>query len=231
MQDFINKLKIKVKFSSFLYFYYRISLINDVFLCSNVIFHLFNCPRSNFLRNTCRDCSLCFFNFKQPSFIRDGCLSLDSNFAYESYELHKNNNFKIKIFFVNFKQKSVLESYLKRCLTLKIFQSKHDIYISFLEVFSRILFNSFYSIVEDFDEKEDCEIYLSLFHDFYEDFINFLNETNFEKDFFKKFFREFDLTNYNSNFIRIVNQKYIDIILEKRRDHDKNKTKPIRNDS
>ena len=192
---------------------------------------MFNCPRSNFLRNTCRDCSLCFFHFKQPSFIRDGYFFLESNFTYELYELHKNNTFKIKIFFLNSEQKSVLESDLKRCLTLKVFQSKHDIYISFLEVLSRILFNSFYSIVEDFDEKEDCDIYLSLFHDFYEDFINFLNEANFEKDFFKKIFREFDLTNYNSNFIKIVNQKNVDIVLERRRQYDKNKTKPTRNDS
>ena len=157
MQNFINKLKIKVKFSSFLYFYYRISLINDVFLCSNVIFHLFNCPRSNFSINTCRDCSLCFFNFKQPSFIRDGYHFLKSNFVYELNDLRKNNSFRIKIFFANAEQKSVLESDLKRCLTLKIFHSKHDIYICFLEVLSRILFNSYYSIVENFDDKDDCE--------------------------------------------------------------------------
>ena len=57
LQDFIDKLRLKVDFSSFLYFYYRILQLNDIFLS----FHLFNCPRSYFIRSYCKDCSVCPF--------------------------------------------------------------------------------------------------------------------------------------------------------------------------
>ena len=223
LQDFIDKLRLKVDFSSFLYFYYRILQLNDIFLSSNVIFHLFNCPRSYFIRSYCKDCSVCLFiKFKQPSFIRDGYFSLDSNFIHELHELRHKRHFRIKIFYRNFDEKSIVESDMRRCLTFKVFHSKHDIYIAFVEVFSRILFNSFYSIVEDFNEKEDSEIFLSLFHDFYEKFIKFFNEATFGKKFFKKIFHDFKLTNYNTDFIKILNNKYTDIVLEKRRQNDKN---------
>ena len=114
---------------------------------------------------------------------------------------------------------------MRRCLTFKVFQSKHEIYIAFVEVLSRILFNSFYSIVEDFDEKEDSKIFPSLFHDFFEDFIKFFNEATFGKIFFKRIFRTFNLTNYNTDFIKIINNEYTDVVLEKRRHYDKNKSK------
>ena len=225
LQDFIDKLRIKVDFSSFLYFYYRISLLKDIFLSSNVIYHLFNCPRSYFIRSYCKDCCVCYSTkIKQPSFISDGYFFLDSNFIYELHELRYKRYFKIKIFYRNFDEKEVVESDIRRCLTFKVFKSKHDIYIAFVEVLSRILFNSFYSIVEDFEEKEDSEIFISLFHDFYEKFIKFFNEATFGKSFFRKIFHEFELINYNTDFIKIINDKYLNIVLEKRKQYDKNKS-------
>ena len=176
---------------------------------------MFNCPRSNYLNNVCRDCSRIYSEFKPDDddfFLLKSYFDSDETYEKQEYIL----NFKMKIFYDNIEQKNVLESNLKRCLTLKIFRSSFDIYICFLEVLSRILFHSFYSITDENFFDKDCETYISLFHEFYKDFMIEINK-NLKKNLFKKIFLEFEINkDYNSNFIRILNQKYIDVIKNKK---------------
>ena len=98
--------------------------LKNYFLCSNVLFYLFNCPRSNYAVNHCALCSLLYID---PLI---DCVDLhntglryklikSSTFAYDVKQLFKNNfitKLKLNICYKSLEQCTVLNSDQKRCL-------------------------------------------------------------------------------------------------------------------
>ena len=123
-----------------------------------VLFHLFNCPRSNYAVNHCALCSRLYID---PLI---DCVDLhntdlryklikSSIFAYDVKQLFKNNfitQFKLNICYKSLEQYTVLNSDQKRCLQLSVFQNECDIIIKYCEVLIRIFLNFFYSVSESF---------------------------------------------------------------------------------
>ena len=115
--------------------------VKNYFLCSNVLFHLFNCPRSNYAVNHCALCSRLYID---PLI---DCVDLhntdlhyklikSSIFAYDVKQLFKNNfitQFKLNICYKSLEQYTVLNSDQKRCLQLSVFQNECNIIEKYIE--------------------------------------------------------------------------------------------------
>ena len=134
--------------------------VKNYFLCSNVLFHLFNGPGSNYAVN---DCSLCSRLYIDPLVYPEQKVDLRNNtdlrykliknsmFAYDVKQLLMNNfmtQFKLNICYKSLEQYTVLNSDQKRCLQLPVFQNECDIIIKYCEVLVRIFYNIFYSVSE-----------------------------------------------------------------------------------
>ena len=129
--------------------------VKNYFLCSNVLFHLLNCPRSNYAVNDCFLCSRLYIDPlacpEQTDDLRDNTdlrykLIRSSIFAYDVKQLFKNFiwQFRLNICYKSLEQHTVLNSDQKRSLHLSVFQNECDIIIKYCEVFFRIFFNSFF---------------------------------------------------------------------------------------
>ena len=120
--------------------------VKNYFLCSNVLFHLFNYAVNH--------CALCSRLYIDPLI---DCVDLhntdlryklikSSIFAYDVKQLFKNNfitQFKLNICYKRLKQYTVLNSDQKRCLQLSVFQNECDIIIKYCEVLIRIFLSFF----------------------------------------------------------------------------------------
>ena len=151
-----SKLSQEFQLSTLSFLKNHLEPVKNYFLCFiyvfYVLFHLFNCPRSNYAVNHCALCSRLYID---PLI---DCVDLhntdlryklikSSIFAYDVKQLFKNNfimQFKLNICYKSLEQYTVLNSDQKPCLQLSVFQNDCDIIIKYCEVLIRIFLNFFY---------------------------------------------------------------------------------------
>ena len=60
INNFLNNFKKKVDEVTFLFLKYSLEELKNIFMISNVLYHLFSCPRSFFAKSNCNYCSRVF---------------------------------------------------------------------------------------------------------------------------------------------------------------------------
>ena len=218
LNEFLLELKTNFKFGTYLYLKHRISFVKNLFLCSNVLHHLFNCPRSNYIINSCNYCSrlLISLDFNRMHNLDNWLLLLvksrfKSDVAYLFQQFFV-TQFKLNIVFKTMQQQIALASDQKRCLTIYIIQQPYELVIKFLEVLFRVLSKFFYSIIETdlfCSSSEEREIFFSLSFKFIKRFLlamtHLLNSSPFRTIFSDYIIDKY----YDSTFLRLINKSYI----------------------
>ena len=120
---------------------------------SNVLFHLFYCPRSIFSRNECLRCSRLYVR-KEIEVTNEYLKNLDISSYFESEE-EEIRDFEFNIFWDSDYQRSLINSDTKRCLNVFVIQNSKQFLLLILETQFRIFMNFFHSLSKSFSKKED----------------------------------------------------------------------------
>ena len=118
---------------------------------SNVLFHLFYCPRSSFSRNECMRCSRLYVK-KELEVTAEYLKNLDILSESDEKEIQ---DFEFTIFWNNDYQRTVINSDIKRCLDTFIIEYSKQFLLLILEIQFRIFMNFFHSLSKSFSKKED----------------------------------------------------------------------------
>ena len=202
---FIEKLAfdLKKKFSFSKYLYVRSSLeeISREITVSNILFHLFYCPRSIFAKNECLNCSRLFLKKElEVSFENFNILSyLDS----DEKEIQE---FEFNIFWNNDQQKTVISSDIKRCLNTFIIQYSKQFLLLFLESQFRVFLNFFHSLSKIFsNEKEERILFMKSSIYFVRKFALYILHSIRLIDL-NNLFEEIEFDQFK--FLKVINKKY-----------------------
>ena len=202
---FIEKLAfdLKKKFSFSKYLYVRSSLeeISREVTVSNILFHLFYCPRSIFAKNECLNCSRLFLKKElEVSFENFNILSyLDS----DEKEIQE---FEFNIFWNNDQQKTVISSDIKRCLNTFIIQYSKQFLLLFLEIQFRVFLNFFHSLSKTFsNEKEERILFMKSSIYFVRKFALYILHSIRLIDL-NNLFEEIEFDQFK--FLKVINKKY-----------------------
>ena len=202
---FIEKLAfdLKKKFSFSKYLYVRSSLeeISSEITVSNILFHLFYCPRSIFAKNECLNCSRLFLKKElEVSFENFNILSyLDS----DEKEIQE---FEFNIFWNNDQQKTVISSDIKRCLNTFIIQYSKQFLLLFLEIKFRVFLNFFHSLSKTFsNEKEERILFMKSSIYFVRKFALYILHSIRLIDL-NNLFEEIEFDQFK--FLKVINKKY-----------------------
>ena len=126
--NLLNNLKMKFDVSTFLLLKYSLEDLKNLFMISNCLYHLFNCPRSVFAKNDCVYCSQVYIisQINQPK--NFNCINdFNFNIFFNAEKLSNNSlsilkKFKVLVFFKSLDEFSVINSDRKRCLNTFIVQ-------------------------------------------------------------------------------------------------------------
>ena len=202
---FIEKLAfdLKKKFSFSKYLYVRSSLeeISREITVSNILFHLFYCPRSIFAKNECLNCSRLFLKKElEVSFENFNILSyLDS----DEKEIQE---FEFNIFWNNDQQKTVISSDIKRCLNTFIIQYSKQFLLLILEIQFRVFSNFFHSLSKTFsNEKEEKILFMKLSIYYVRKFALYILH-NINLVDLNNLFEEIEFDQFK--FLKVINKKY-----------------------
>ena len=157
-----KKLRKKFNFCDYLFLRYSLEEITNEMTVSNLLFHLFYCPRSIFAKNNCLRCSRLFVKKdlqKRFDFVED--FKFFSYFELEKFddEIDKIiSKFEFNVFFNNDHQQDVIQSNRKRCLNSFVVQEHIHFILLFLEIQLRIFSNFFilYQVFLQKEKKEKC---------------------------------------------------------------------------
>ena len=205
---FVEKMavELKEKFSFHKYLYLRFSLeeISREMTISNLLFHLFYCPRSIFSKNDCLNCSRLFLKKElEISF------EFFENFNILSYldtDEKEIQEFEFNIFWNNDQQKSVINSDIKRCLNSFVIQYYKQFLLLILEIQFRIFLNFFHSLSKTFsNEKEERILFMKISISYVRKFALYtLYNINFTE--LNNLFEEIEYDQFE--FLKVINKKY-----------------------
>lgn len=206
-----KKLKKKINFCDYLYLSFSVEEITNEMTISNILFHLFHCPRSIFCKNECLKCGLLFIKEDLPKTFK---FVEDFNF-YSWFDMKKFDDeiddiishFEFNIFYSNRHQKEVILSDRKRCLTSFVVQHQLQFFLLFLEAHFRILCNFFYQLSSVISKKEEKNVFLNTSFRYIRKFTTF-SMYNIKDDYFQKIFDEIEFSQFN--FLKVINNKYIE---------------------
>ena len=150
-EKFIVDLKKKYSFSKYLYLRSSLEEISREITISNVLFHLFYCPRSSFSRNECMRSSRLYAK-KELEVTAEYLKNLDILSESDEKEIQ---DFEFTIFWNNDYQRTVINSDIKRCLDTFIIEYSKQFLLLILEIQFRIFMNFFHSLSKSFSKKED----------------------------------------------------------------------------
>ena len=209
---FIEKLAfdLKKKFSFSKYLYVRSSLeeISREITVSNILFHLFYCPRSIFAKNECLNCSRLFLKKElEVSFENFNILSyLDS----DEKEIQE---FEFNIFWNNDQQKTVISSDIKRCLNTFIIQYSKQFLLLILEIQFRVFSNFFHSLSKTFsNEKEERILFMKLSIYYVRKFALYILH-NINLVDLNNLFEEIEFDQFK--FLKVINKKYKEELIKR----------------
>ena len=205
---FIQKMAVELKrkfiFSKYLYLRSSLEEISREMTISNVLFHLFYCPRSIFLKNDCSNCSRLFLKKElEVSFEYFDSFNILSYLDTDEKEIQE---FDFNIFWNNDQQKTVINSNIKRCLNSFVIQYYKQFLLLILEIQFRIFSNFFHSLSKTFsNDKEERILFMKISIYYIRKFalyilynINYIELNNL--------FEEIEYDQFE--FLKVVNKKY-----------------------
>ena len=149
-EKFIFDLKRRFSFAKYLYLRSSLEEISREITISNILFHLFYCPRSSFAKNECI-CARLFLK-KELQVNADYLENLN---VLPYLESDKNEfEFEFNFFWNNDLQRSVINSNVKRCLSTSIIQYDKQFLLLFLEIQIRIFMNFFHLLSKKFSNEK-----------------------------------------------------------------------------
>ena len=178
---------------------------------SNILFHLFYCPRSIFSKSDCLNCSRLFL--KKELEVSSECFENFNILSYLDADEKELQEFEFNIFWNNDQQKSVINSGIKRCLNTFIIQYSKQFLLLILEIQFRVFSKFFYSLSKTFsNEKEERILFMKLSINFVRKFalyilhsINLVDLNNLFEEI------EFDQFKY----LKVINKKYKEELIKK----------------
>ena len=197
-------LKKKFSFSKYLYLRSSLEEISREMTISNILFHLFYCPRSIFSKSDCLNCSRLFLKKElEVSF------EFFENFNILSYldsDEKEIQEFEFDIFWNNDQQKTVINSDIRRCLNTFIVQYNKQFLLLFLEIQFRIFSNFFHSLSKTFsNEKEERILFMKLAIYFVRKFALYILHSIRLLDL-NNLFEEIEFDQFK--FLKVINRKY-----------------------
>ena len=214
MKEFIVDLKKRFTFLKYLYLRSSLEEVSRETTVSNILMHLFYCPRSAFSKNEC-NCARIFL--KKEVEVNAEYLENLNILPHISNE----NKFVMPSFEFNFfwneeQQRTVINSNIKRCLSTFIVQYHNQFLLLFLEIQIRIFMNFFVKLSKSFSkEKDEIELFLKMSLYFVRKFSIFvINKINFSE--LEKLFDEIEFRQFQ--FLKVINKKYKEELIKKYED-------------
>ena len=207
INDFLNNFKKKVDEVTFLFLKYSLEELKNMFMISNVSYHLFSCPRSFFAKSNCSRVfiseSIGPINFDNFTFN----FSDDRKTVLSDNSLSIMNKSKIVVFFNSLEEMSVINSSQKRSLKTFVVQDYLQFVLIFFEVKLRIFCNFFYKVANDnyITSKKEKKIFLKKVL-IYRFFLHLIVQKKLIC-FFEEMFNDYKFLDSN---IKIINKKYIE---------------------
>ena len=199
-----EELKEKYVFHKYLYLRSSLEEISREMTISNVLFHLFYCPRSIFSKNDGSNCSGLFLKKElEVSFEYFDNFNILSYLDTDEKEIQE---FDFNIFWNNDQQKTVINSTTKRCLNTFVIQYYKQFLLLILEIQFRTFSNFFHSLSKTFsNDKHERVLFMKISIYYIRKFalytlynINFIELNNLFKEI------EYD----QFEFLKVVNKKY-----------------------
>ena len=206
------------QFSTDLFLKFRINEIINESTISNLLLHLFFCPRSFFAKNSCQNCSRKFIVkdiYKPPNF--HYVLEFDFRRWFSEHELFPEilddiREFNGNVFFDSQRQLDIVNSDRQRCLDTFVVQEHFEFGLLFAELQLRVFMNFFYGIVDDIFDKREKKLLIRNAYTFTERVVSY-SIKNMNLKHFEKLFDEINYSQFQ--FIKVINKKYIDSCIEK----------------
>ena len=210
LKEFIVDLKRRFSFSKYLYLRSSLEEVSRNVTISNILFHLFYCPRSAFAKNDCI-CARLFL--KKEVEVNSEYLENLNIVPYLEIDENEMRPFEFNFFWNNEQQRSVINSNIKRCLSTFIVQYHNQFLLLFLEVQIRIFMNFFVKISKSFSkEKDEIELFLKMSLYFVRKFSIFvINNTNVSG--LEDLFNEIEFGQFE--FLKVINKKYKEELIKK----------------
>ena len=204
IEKFVFDIKKKFSFSKYLYVRSSLGEISREVTISNILFHLFYCPRSIFSKSDCLKCSRLFLKKElEVPFEFFENFNILSYLDSDEEEIQK---FEFSIFWNNDQQKTVINSNIKRCLNTFIIQYSKQFLLLFLEIQFRVFSNFFQSLSKAFsNEKEERILFMKLAIYFVRKFALYILHSIKLVDL-NNLFEEIEFDQFK--FLKVVNKKY-----------------------
>ena len=140
---------------TFLHLRYCFDPLKNLFMVSNVLFHLFSCPRSKYAKDSCFSCSrlyveplirpLNFYHIQNFNSIDEFSDDIKTFYKKKSY-----SKIRFHVFFDSIEQFNTVNSDQGRCLTMFARTNVWQIINLFFKTQIRIFDNFFHNIVDHF---------------------------------------------------------------------------------
>ena len=164
-QDLLTIFLKKFDELTFLHLRYCFDPLKNLFMVS-ALFHLFSCPRSEYVKDNCFSCSRLYveplirpLNFDHiQKFISIDEFSDDIKIFYKKKSYSK---IRFQVFFDSIEQFNAVKSDQARCLTTFVVTNVCQIINLFFKTQIRIFYNSFHNIVDDFFIEPKNKVFFS----------------------------------------------------------------------
>ena len=200
-------------FSKYLFLRFSLEEISREMTISNLLFHLFYCPRSIFSKSNCLNCSRLFI--KKELELRFDFVETFNLFSYLESD-NEIQEFEFSIFWNNQRQKDVILSDISRCLNSFVIQYYKQFLLLILEIHFRVLCNFFYRLSKTFSNERNERIsFLKISFKYIERFtLYFIRNINLDE--FKNLFDKIDFDKFE--YLKVINNKYKEELKEKYED-------------
>ena len=197
--DFARKVKTRFEYSNYLFVRYCLENFLRMTTVSNVLLHLFYCPRSFFAKSDCRLCSRLIVKKDLFSNMRfSSLLEKDTIISAKEYDFH--------FFWDNTQQKDAICSDIKRCLNVLVIQDGTDFLLQFLEILGRYSANFFHSLASVVCITHTQQYYLtSVSTNCFNNFFSYVL-SNVRLNAFNDLFDEIEKEQFE--YLRVINKKY-----------------------
>ena len=200
-------------FSKYIFLRSSLEEISREMTISNLLFHLFYCPRSIFSKSDCLNCSRLFIKKE---------LEISFDFA-EHFNIFSYlepddaiEEFEFSIFWNNYQQKNFINSDIPRCLNSFVIQYYKQFLLLILEIQFRIFSNFFYSLSKTFStERQERIVFLKISFKYIRKFTLYILY-NINLIELHNLFEEIDFDQFK--FLKVINNKYKKELIERYED-------------
>ena len=211
LQIFFDKIKENYTDTTNLFLKFSFDELKNYFLISNVLFHMFNCSRSDFAKDNCSFWCRLYIDelFRLANF------NIKIDFDFFSTELrdyfYKNRYSKINInlFYDSLKHIESINFDKARCLKVLVINNVCELIILFFETQIRIFYNLFFELsVDVFFTNCEKKKFLSDCIDFILNFFKYCVE-NIKIPMFEEIFFNYDYSSFPNKIINNKNKEFV----------------------